>query len=164
MNYEVLAVFITPKQGEAMKLVEMVEARVGVGEFPGGLIGDRYYNRDGFWQTHGSPERKKIPREVSIISIDSIDSSSYSACETRRNFVVNIPAEELNNSLKKIIKIGPEVEIEITEECTPCKRPGDLSGKPGFEKQFRNKGGVRGKILTDGSIHPGDSVIIFSRR
>ncbi len=119
-----------------------------------GLIGDRYCVGSGFWQTV-SKQRKAI-RDVSFIHVSDIEISGFSEDETRRNVIV---AGKINlmTLIGKTFLVG-EVLFYGAEECTPCKRPSDLSGKLGFAKAFEKTGGIRAQVLTDGLIKEGDLI------
>lgn len=119
-----------------------------------GLVGDRYYHGSGFWQNLAKP--RITIRDVSIIRAKDIVDSGFSEAETRRNIVVSTEASLLS-LIGKTFLIG-EVAFEGHEECTPCKRPSELSGKENFAKIFKNTGGIRAKVLTDGEICIGDSL------
>lgn len=122
-----------------------------------GIEGDRYCDGSGFWQTVVKP--RKTIRDVSIIRASDILNSGFSETETRRNIILETDLN-LNDLLSSKFLIG-SILFEAHEECTPCKRPSDLSGKEGFAQKFKHTGGIRAKVLTTGILNVGDSVSIL---
>lgn len=123
-----------------------------------GLMGDRYCEGVGFWQSVSKP--RNTIRDVSFIHAADIKKSGFLEEETRRNIVVT-GEFELTMLVGKTFSVG-EVQFYGSEECTPCKRPSDLSSKPGFAKAFETTGGIRAQVLTDGIIKVRD-LISFSK-
>lgn len=60
----------------------------------------------------------------------------------------------------KVIAIGPALRIEVTCECDPCHRMDEIL--PGLRAALVPdwRGGVLGRVLTDGEIVVGDEVRI----
>ena len=60
----------------------------------------------------------------------------------------------------KVIAIGTSLRIEVTLECDPCRRMEEL--RPGLKEALMPdwRGGVLGKVLSDGEIAVGDVVRI----
>lgn len=152
----VTSLFISPEQGASMQKVSQVHA------VEGGLDGDRYQKGEGFWQT--VPKPRETVRDVSLISLEAIEEANrefgtdFEPQDTRRQIVVS-GVGDLNELVDKEFQVG-EVKMRGVEPCTPCKRPSQLSGKEGFEKAFKNRGGLRAKILTSGTIYEGDEIKI----
>lgn len=117
-----------------------------------GLEGDRYAKKLGFWQNIPKP-RPKI-RDVSLIRLADIENTNFSAAETRRNLVIDTKFSLLDLIGKKF-RLG-DAEFLGIEDCTPCQRPSDLSGKSGFAQAFKNTGGLRAQVLQTGMIKIGD--------
>jgi MOSC domain-containing protein YiiM len=59
-----------------------------------------------------------------------------------------------------VIAIGASLRIEVTQECDPCSRMDEL--RPGLKAALLPdwRGGVLGKVLTDGEIAVGDEIRI----
>ena len=74
----------------------------------------------------------------------------------RRNIILETDVDL--NSLIGVTFLMVNVVFQGHEECTPCKRPSDLSGKGDFAKVFKNSGGTRAKILSDGWLSVGDTL------
>jgi MOSC domain-containing protein YiiM len=147
----VKSIFICLEAGLPMLSITKVEALKDRG-----LLGDRYADHKGFWQNVSKP--KPIIRNVSIINESDIINSGFTESETRRNIVVT-SSIDLNSIIGKKFFIG-NVEFFATEECAPCKRPSELSGKENFATIFKNKGGIRAQVLNNGELKIGDSLIL----
>lgn len=148
----VVGIYTCLDKGQPMDFNSEVTAIQGKG-----LIGqngpDRYLSGQG---AYSKAKPTKI-RDVTLISLEDIEGTDFAPEETRRNIVVE--GIDLNTFLGEVIRVG-DVDIEVTELCEPCDRPSRLSEKPAFKSVFENKGGVRGRILTDGKIRVGDSIQI----
>jgi MOSC domain-containing protein YiiM len=124
-----------------------------------GLEGDRYASQSGFWQT--LPKPRETIRNVSFINASDVENSGFTEAETRRNIVVQTEIN-LVTLIDKHFYVG-EVLFKGIEECTPCKRPSDLSTKIGFANVFKNKGGLRAQVLKSGRIRELDTITITQR-
>jgi len=140
------SIYISPSAGEPMQKVSSVQAIKGQG-----LEGDRYAKQMGFWQKVTKP--RDIIKHVSIIRAQDILNSGFTQSETRRNIVVTTDIN-LIELIGKEFYIG-EVHFRGVEDCTPCKRPSELSGKPDFATVFKNRGGLRAEVLFSGMITEG---------
>ena len=119
-----------------------------------GFEGDRYAKKIGFWQT--VPKPRETARDVTFINEADIRDSGFTEAETRRNIVIENKVDLLLLIGRKFL-IG-DVLFEGTEECTPCKRPSLLAGKPNFDNVFQNTGGLRARVLIGGTIKSGDLI------
>ncbi len=156
---KLIQIYIASHAGEPMQMVDHVQAVEDLG-----LVGDRYWKKVGFWQT--LKNARPAIRHVSFISREDINAANAEAGtaftpeETRRNFLI----EGFGGDLRKLIgiefRVG-QVLFRGAEECTPCGRPSQLSGKKFFEKAFRanGRGGLRAQILNSGTIRIGDSLL-----
>ena len=107
-------------------------------------------------------------RQVSLIEAESWDAAlavlAISADrmlpwhERRANLLVN--GIRLPREAGKVIAIGDNLRIEITCECDPCSRMDEIL--PGLKAALLPdwRGGVLGRVLTDGDIAIGDEVRI----
>ncbi len=147
-------IYISPAQGAEMCRVSQVNALVGLG-----LEGDRYAQGLGFWQTVKKP--RNTIRHVSLISQEDIDAVyqecgiDYGGFVSRRNLILSGFCD-LPILIDKEFMVG-EVVMRGVEECTPCKRPSEISGIGGFQQAFKTngRGGLRAEILTAGIIFEG---------
>jgi MOSC domain-containing protein YiiM len=158
-SLRVLAIYTSPEKGAPM--VEHDSVRVD----DRGILGDRYPDR-GFYHQRRIPDED---RGITIISSRGIEEANqklqeegiapFTREQTRRNLVVDIDVEALNSLRGKKFCIG-DVEVEGTEPCTPCTRPGVLSGRgvndqQAFVKAFVARGGLRLRPVRGGQISRG---------
>jgi MOSC domain-containing protein YiiM len=148
----VTAIFISPDKGIPMQSQERINAIAGIG-----LEGDRYARGTGAY----SKSKREVIRHVSLVSQEAIDAANtangttFTAAETRRNILTE--GIDLNELVGQEFSVGG-VRMKGVGLCDPCARPSALSGKPGFEPAFRQRGGLRAEILTDGDIILGDTI------
>jgi MOSC domain-containing protein YiiM len=120
--------------------VAAIECRAGQG-----IIGDRFFEyRDGY-----KGQITFFSAEVFEILCHTFAVEGKSPAVLRRNVITR--GQKLNEL------IGAEFELQGvrlfgTEECRPCYWM-DQAVAPGTEKFLRGNGGLRARILTDGTIH-----------
>lgn len=80
--------------------------------------------------------------------------------ERRANLLVG--GLKLPRRTGAVIAIGATLRIETTGECDPCSRMEEVA--PGLKAALMPfwRGGVLGRVLTDGEIAVGDAVMIVS--
>lgn len=168
----IVGIFTAPKMGAPMESHQSIQAIAEVG-----LDGDRYALRMGAYSEGRTGKQGRIPdsdRQVSIIALHGIAEANamladkgiepFSPAETRRNLVVdNVSFEQMNNLVGQRFLVG-DIEMEGVELCTPCTRPAIVNGRKqngkDFEEAFENKGGIRARVLNDGTIDI-DSEVTF---
>ena len=158
-SLKVLAIFTSPEKGAPM--IEHDSVRID----DRGIVGDRYPDR-GFFHQSRIPDED---RGITIISSRGIEEANeklreegiepFTREQTRRSLVVDIDVEALNALRGKKFSIG-EVEVEGTDPCSPCKRPGELSERDvkdqqAFVKAFSTRGGLRLRPIKGGQISKG---------
>jgi MOSC domain-containing protein YiiM len=117
-----------------------------------GLEGDRHFA--------GEAEAHEPADEITLIDADGVRQAGldhgveWSPGEHRRN--VEISGLDLPALIGRTIRVG-EAEVEVLEKNPPCKRLAGLTGKPVLTI-LRHQGGVRGRIVTTGTIRTGDTV------
>ena len=127
-----------------------------------GLEGDRYATGQGAYSGTQPP---KI-RHLSLITEEGIATANewqqaaglpvFSMAQTRRNVLLRgLSAHSLNALVGQRFWVG-EVECFGIELCTPCPRPSELSGQPGFQEAFEGRGGLRAQVLGSGWLRLGD--------
>lgn len=98
--------------------------------------------------------------EITLIDADGVQAAGvehgveWSPGEHRRN--VEVTGLDLPALVGQTIRVGA-VEVEVLEKNPPCKRLAKMTGKPVLTI-LRHQGGVRGRILTTGTIRTGDTV------
>lgn len=165
----ILEIYISPSKGEPMVGVKSSLVIPGIG-----LEGDRYARGLGAYS--GSKTMPDEDRQVSLISLQAIYEANkvllwkgiqfFSPNETRRNLLIDIPSEDLNNLVGKRFLLG-SIEMEGASLCDPCTRPGlvlgrELKDAKAFEEAFAEKGGLRARIITGGILSVGDELRLIS--
>ena len=114
------------------------------------------------------PEGKKGNRQITLIEAESWDAALSDLggpdglvwSDRRANLLVS--GVRLPREAGKVIAIGKSLRIEVRCECDPCNRMDAL--RPGLcaalEPDWR--GGVCGRVLSEGAIAIGDEVRIES--
>ncbi len=152
---QLLAILTSPNKGEAMRYHTSIKAIRGIG-----LEGDRYALGIG---AHSKSKRIVI-RHVSLIAIEAIleankaTAVAFTPDETRRNLVTM--GVDVNTLIGKVFGMGHAV-FKGVEWCDPCGRPSNLSGKPGFEEAYKERGGLRAEVLEGGIISVGNPIMVF---
>lgn len=148
---------------EASAPMESVSAARAV---PGrGLEGDRYFTGRGFYSSRASVGG----RELTLIEVETVEALfrgivnaegetlgiQLLPAETRRNIATaGVP---LNHLVDREFWVG-EVLLRGTRLCEPCKHLEDLTQK-GVLAGLIHRGGLRARILSEGIIRVGDSIL-----
>jgi MOSC domain-containing protein YiiM len=121
-----------------------------------GIEGDRYALKQGtFFRPEPDFELTLIEAEA-IEALQREYNVELTAGEARRNIVTrNVP---LNHLVGREFFIG-DVRIRGIRLCEPCDHLQRVTGKQ-LIKGLRHRGGLRAQILTQGTIHVGDGVIL----
>lgn len=154
---QVSALFWCAGAGQAMQ--QAPQLRVLAGQ---GLEGDRYATGQGAYSGTQPP---KI-RHLSLITEEGIATANewqqaaglpaFSMAQTRRNVLLSgLSAQGLNALVGQRFWVG-EIECYGLELCTPCPRPSELSGQPGFQEAFEGRGGLRAQVLGSGWLRLND--------
>lgn len=148
----VAGIYVASDAGAPLIAVDEVRAVPGKG-----LVGDRYFGGTGTFSA-----KAKAGREITLIERESIDAIARESDiqidpgEARRNIVTEGVA--LNHLVGEKFKLG-EVEIWGERLCEPCTHLENLTVK-GVREALVHRGGLRGRILTEGVIKAGDPVVI----
>lgn len=175
LQFGLVGIFTADKKGEPMVEHDSIMAIAGQG-----LEGDRYAKREGLYS--GKQAKRKsgqvitdVDRQVTLISLMGIKLANeylevngeptVTPSQTRRNLVVNVGAQSLNDLVGQRFKVG-SVGMEGVELCAPCKMPARYAGRPKesehfFEEAFEDKGGLRARILSTGELIKGDFVTVI---
>lgn len=129
-----------------------------------GLQGDRYFSGRGFYSDRASVGG----REVTLVEMETLEAIfsgvvnaegqtggiKISAVDTRRNIATSgVP---LNHLVDREFWVG-EVLMRGTRLCEPCKHLEDLTQK-GVLAALIHRGGLRARVLTEGTIRVGDPI------
>lgn len=116
-----------------------------------GLVGDRYFDF-----------QEDYKGQLSLISLEAIEAMESDLGlkvadrrEFRRNVVVS--GIDLNGLVGKDFRIGA-VELRGVEQCKPCPWMNESIG-PGAHAALEDRGGLRCRILSSGTIRRGESAV-----
>ncbi len=149
---KVVGIYLAPIASAAMIAVDETQAVPGRG-----LVGDRYYDGTGTYSS-----KRKWWSEITLIESETIDALAREANilidprEARRNIVTENVA--LNHLVDRKFRLG-EIEIWGERLCEPCTHLEKLT-VGGIREGLMHRGGLRGRILTEGIIRVGDPVTL----
>jgi MOSC domain-containing protein YiiM len=148
---ELIGIFVAARKRDDLQAVDHVEAIAGRG-----LVGDRYYQKEGTFSKGDAPDR-----EVTLIEAEAIDALDRE-CEialrpsqARRNLVTRgVP---LNHLVGRTFAIGP-VLLRGLRLCEPCDHLQSLTC-PGVKPGLVHRGGLRAQILEGDTLTVGAPVM-----
>jgi len=152
MNGVVEAVFVCSIGGAPMQTVDSVMAVAG-----GGLHGDRYMRRTGYWSGLDECQVTLIEGEV----LDGIEADADVAVlegQHRRNLVTRGVA--LRDLVGKRFRVGDAV-LEYDRPRPPCAYIQSLTQKGMTRALGGMRGGICARVVSDGAIKRGDSVVVL---
>jgi len=154
-----VSIHLAPQASAPMQSV--AEARAVPGR---GLEGDRYFTGLGFY----SSKPGYGGREVTLIEVETLEALAnvavnaegqrlgikLTAADSRRNIATaGVP---LSHLVDREFWVGA-VRMQGTRLCEPCKHLEELTGS-GVLGALIHRGGLRARILTEGTIRVGDIV------
>jgi MOSC domain-containing protein YiiM len=148
---EVVSIHIADKAEASMRSVDRVRAIPGKG-----LEGDRYFSARGTYSDRPGPGR-----EVTFIESEAIEAMARDNDITlppgasRRNVMTR--GAPLNHLVGQEFEVG-RVRLVGIKLCEPCSHLESLT-KKGIIAGLVHRGGLRAKILTEGEIRVGDSIV-----
>ncbi|MCA1674913.1 MAG: MOSC domain-containing protein [Actinobacteria bacterium] len=149
----VVALYVAEAAGQPMRAREQVRAVPGRG-----VEGDRYFNASGVFSSETAPGREMT--ELTLIEIEVIEDLNLHGValrpsETRRNMVTEgVPLNEL---VGRTFRTG-DVSLLGVSLCEPCAYLVKSRSDRGVLRGLVHKGGLRAKILSEGTIGLGDRV------
>ena len=151
---QLIGIYIVPKRGKDLQTVARVEAVAARG-----LVGDRYFLKDGTYSAKDGPDR-----EVTLIEAEALDglASEYQITlephQARRNLLTRgVP---LNHLVGKTFTVG-DVTLHGIRLCEPCGHLEKLTCK-GVEKGLLHRGGLRAQVLAGGVLEVGAAITLQS--
>jgi len=152
----VASLFVSPGIGQPMQARTSVRALAGRG-----LEGDRYALNQGSYSKLPRP----VARHVSLIAREAMNVANdelvrrglipFEPEETRRNIVVE--GIDVYALLDHEFCVGA-VRLRGSDPTRPCRIPSAVAGKTGFAEAYRDRGGIRAEVLSDGTISIGDII------
>ena len=151
MDGIITKIFIAAQGGTAMQAVEEVEAIAN-----GGLHGDRYANRNGYWTGIDECQVTLIESE-DLEEIRQTKGLHVENGEHRRNLVTH--GIRLESLLGKRFQIG-EAVLEFDRPRPPCRYIESLT-EPGMTRALLGRGGVCARVVQSGKIRTNDPIVIL---
>jgi len=154
MTGRVEAVHTAPESGAPMEERDGVEAVSGRG-----LRDDRYFLDRGTY----SQSSRDVSREVSLIERETLDAVErdygipVGADEHRRNLTT--AGVGLNRLVGARFRVGDAV-CEGVELCEPCSYLERHLAREGIRDALVHRGGLRARIVSDGTIERGDAIAV----
>ena len=147
---QLIGIHVGQHKGKDLQAIDKAEAVAGRG-----LIGDRYYVKEGTFSAKDGPDR-----EVTLIEAEALEGLAreyqitLEPSQTRRNLLTRgVP---LNHLVGKTFAIGPVV-LHGIRLCEPCGHLEKLTCK-GVEKGLIHRGGLRAQIVTGGVLEVGAAI------
>jgi MOSC domain-containing protein YiiM len=144
---QLIGIFTASRKGDDLQPVERIEAVSGHG-----LVGDRYFNKEGTFSAKDGAER-----EVTLIESEALEGLareykiSLEAAQTRRNLLTRgVP---LNHLVGRTFAIG-DVVLRGIRLCEPCGHLEALTCR-GVKTGLAHRGGLRAQVVTGGTLHAG---------
>ena len=134
-----------------MQRVDQVEAVAG-----GGLRGDRYCERTGYWTNVDECQVTLIEAE-DLEAIEGTTGIRVSKGEHRRNLITR--KVRLGSLRGKQFQIG-EVVLEYDRPRPPCSYVESLS-EPGMTRALVGRGGICARVVKSGLIRAGDAIVVL---
>ncbi len=156
MEGQVVSIHIAHGAGERLETLE--EAQLCAGR---GIRDDRYFDA----HPHNPEKQFTLIEEEAVAQMNAETGLSIPPEDVRRNVVTR--GVRLNELVGRRFRVG-EVEILGIELCEPCKYVARLIRDKWHIEEVSeseivaglvDRGGLRGEILTDGTIRPGDAIV-----
>jgi MOSC domain-containing protein YiiM len=141
---QLLSIFIAARKGRDLQAIDTVEAVAGHG-----LVGDRYFAKEGTFSDKAGPDR-----EVTLVEVEALDGLareyeiSLQPVQSRRNLLTHgVP---LNHLVGKTFTVG-NVVLRGIRLCEPCGHLEKLTCK-GVQKGLLHRGGLRAQVVAGGLL------------
>jgi MOSC domain-containing protein YiiM len=147
-----IGIFVTGRKSGPMQAIERIEAVPGRG-----LVGDRYFLKDGTFSAQNGPDR-----EVTLVEVEALEGLDREyqitllPAQARRNLLTRgVP---LNHLVGHVFSVGPVV-LRGIRLCEPCGHLEALTCT-GVKKGLIHRGGLRAQVLEGGMLEIGGAVAL----
>lgn len=148
------AIFIAGAGAEPMRRVRDVEA------VPGGLVGDRYLARAGYWTPTGDVCEVTLIEAEALDHIRASSGVTVSNGEHRRNIVTR--GVTLRELAGQRFRVG-EALMEYDRPRPPCRYIASIT-EPGMTRALgARRGGICVRVVEGGTVRVGDAVYVTSQ-
>lgn len=150
------AIYIAPSAGKRMQALPEAKAIAGRG-----LAGDRYLEGTGYYSNRPVADGS---REITLVEAEELEGLERETgirldpSESRRNVLTR--SVRVNALIGKRFRMG-EVVCEGIRTCEPCTYLEKLTGKR-VMRPLVHKGGLRARIVSNGTVRVGDSILVSS--
>jgi steroid delta-isomerase-like uncharacterized protein len=146
----VISIQIAPAAARPMESRESVRAVAGQG-----LEGDRYFSKQGtFSATPGAVRDVTLIESEAVEALNAKLGTAFAPGEMRRNITTRgVP---LNHFVGHEFRVGA-VRLRGEQLCQPCAYLESLT-RVGVKAAMQHRAGLRARILTGGTIRPGDAI------
>ena len=110
----------------------------------GGLTGDAHF------------EPQSI-RQLLVADAEALEALGLAPGDIRENLTVR-GVGVMQLAPGTTLAIGG-AEIEVTKECAPCRRMEDV--RPGLMRELSGRRGMYARVLSPGTVRPGDAVRVL---
>ena len=111
-----------------------------------GIEGDRYAIKRGF---------NRAKRQVLMMDKETIDLLGLNPGTVRENITTE-GMDIYSLAPGQRVRIGAEVELEVTELCNPCERMDAV--RPGLKDELEGRRGMLTRVARGGDIAVGDGI------
>jgi hypothetical protein len=118
-----------------------------------GIPGDRFFG----WKDDYKGQLTFIDQAVIEEIRRHAGNPELPASAFRRNVVIS--GVDLNALIGTTFSLNG-IRLEATEECRPCYWMDEACGKPGTEEILKGRGGLRCRILDDGTLKCGPAELV----
>jgi MOSC domain-containing protein YiiM len=147
---QLIGIFITRRKGTELQPIERVEAIAGRG-----LVGDRYFLKEGTFSPKDGPDR-----EVTLVEMEALEGLAHEyeitlqPAHARRNLLTRgVP---LNHLVGKTFTVGGTT-LRGIRLCEPCGHLEKLTCQ-GVQKGLIHRGGLRAQVVHGGILETGVAV------
>jgi len=138
LSGEIVNLFIKPKHGGSMQAMDELSAVDGKG-----LQGDTSFGRG--------------TRQVLLLELETLNEFGLQPGRLKEN-VTTQGLALAGMAPGSRIQVGQAV-LEVTGDCAPCQYVEDI--RPGLQEEMRGRRGTLCRVMTGGTLRPGDPVTIL---